>query len=54
MFAIVIDVVTKKIKEGTLHEKLNADDFVLIAPTMTELQEKIILGKVLLRVNTSK
>ena len=36
-FAIVIDVVMNKIKEGTLQEILYTDDLVLIAETMKEM-----------------
>ena len=50
LLAIVIDVATNEIKEGTLQEILNADDLVLIAETVAELDKKIILGKVHLRV----
>ena len=41
LFAIVVDVVTNKKKEGMLQEILYADDIVLIAESMAELQEKI-------------
>ena len=41
LFAIVADVVTNKIKEGTIHEILYVDDVVLIAETEVELQEKL-------------
>ena len=37
LLAIVIDVVTNKIKEGMLQEMLYADDVVLIAETMVEV-----------------
>ena len=40
LFAIVVDVVANKIKEGMLQEILYADDIVLIAESMTELHEK--------------
>ena len=35
----MIDVVTNKIKDGTLQEVLHVDDLVLIAETMAELQK---------------
>ena len=40
LFAIVIDVVMNKIKDGILQEILYTYDIVLIAETMAELQEK--------------
>ena len=40
LFAIVVDVVTNKIKEVMFQEILYADDIVLIAESMAELQEK--------------
>ena len=40
LFAIVVDVISKKIKEGMLQEILYADDIVLLAGSMAELQEK--------------
>ena len=40
MFAIVIDVVTNEIKEGTLEKILYADDLVLIEETMVEAHNK--------------
>ena len=40
LFAIVVDVVSKNIKEGMLQEILYADDIVLLAGSMAELQEK--------------
>ena len=41
LIAIVVDVVTNKIKEGMLQEILYADDIVFIAESMAELQEKL-------------
>ena len=41
LLAIVVDVATNEIKEGMLQEILYADDIVLIAESMTELQEKL-------------
>ena len=46
LFAIVNDFATKEMKEGTLQEILYADDLVLIAETMAELQKHCMLGKV--------
>ena len=40
LFAIVVDVVTNKIKEGMLQEILYTDVIVLIAESMAELHEK--------------
>ena len=40
MFAIVVDVVPNEIQEGMLQEILYADDIVLIAVSIAELQEK--------------
>ena len=54
LFAIVIDVVTNEIKEGTLQEILYVDDSVLIAETMAELHKNSIVGKVHLRVKRRK
>ena len=39
LFAIVVNVVTNEIKEGMLQEILHADDIVLIAESMAELQK---------------
>ena len=39
MVAIVVDVVTNEKKEGMLQEILYADDMVLIAESMADLQE---------------
>ena len=39
MSAIVVDVVTNKIKEGMLQEIMYADDIVLTAESMAEPQE---------------
>ena len=50
LFAIVIDVVTNEIKDGTLQEILFADDLVLIVETVAEMQKLFIIGKVHLRV----
>ena len=49
-FAIVIDVVTNVMIEGTLQEILYTDDLLLIVETMTELQKKCLLRKVYVRV----
>ena len=46
----MIHVVTNKMKEDSLQEILYADDLVVIAETMMELQRKFIVGKVHLRV----
>ena len=40
LFAIVVDVATNEIKEGMSKEILYADDIVLMAESMAELQEK--------------
>ena len=40
LFAIVVDVMNE-IKKGTLQQILHADDIVLIAEIMAELQEKL-------------
>ena len=45
LFAIVVDVVTNEIKEGTLQEILYAYDIVLIAETVAEMQEKYYCWK---------
>ena len=45
LFAIVIDVVTNEIREGMLQEILYADDIVLIAESMAELQETFYIWK---------
>ena len=45
MFAIVVDVVTNKIKEGKLQEILRVDDIVLIAECMAKLHEKFYCWK---------
>ena len=54
LFAIIIDIDTDEIKEGTLQEILYADDLVLMAETMAELQRKFIVGKEYLRVKARK
>ena len=41
LLAIVVAVVTNEIQEGMLQEILYADDIVLIAVNMAELQEKL-------------
>ena len=38
----MIDVVMNEIKEGTLQEILYADDIVLIAEIMAELDKKVL------------
>ena len=45
MFDIVVDVVTNEIKQGMLQEILYIDDIVLIAESMTELQETFYVWK---------
>ena len=45
LIAIVIDFVTNEIKEGMLPEILYADDLVLMADTMVELQKKLYILK---------
>ena len=40
LLAIVVDVVTNEIAEGTVQEIMCADDIVLIAESMAELQLK--------------
>ena len=59
LFAIVVDVVANEIKEGMLQEILYADDIVLIAESMAELQEtsygwKSALESIDLKVNLMK
>ena len=41
LFAIVVDVGTNEIKDGTSQEILYTDDLVLIAETMTELHKHL-------------
>ena len=50
LFAIVIDVVLNEIKMGMPQEIFYADDLVLLAETMAELQKKFIVRKVNNRV----
>ena len=45
LFGIVIDVVTNEIKDGTPHKILYADDIVLMAETMAELQKLFCIWK---------
>ena len=52
--AIVINVATNEIMEGTLQGILYADDFVLIAKTMAELHRKFYFEKIHLKVNARK
>ena len=40
LFAIVVDVATNEMKEGTLQELLYSGDLVFIAETVAELQQK--------------
>ena len=49
LFAIVIDVLTNEIKDGTLQEILYADDIVLIEEIMVELQENLYVWKSVLK-----
>ena len=50
LFAIVIDVVTNEIKEGTLQEIVYAGDIVLIARAWQNCRKQFIVGKEHLRV----
>ena len=40
IFAIVVDVVTERAREGLMHEMLYADDLVLMSETMEGLRVK--------------
>ena len=54
LFAIVVDVVANKIKDGTLQEILYADDIVLIAESKAEQQGKIYGWKSALEIKGLK
>ena len=45
LFAIVVDAITKSVRNGLMGEMLYADDLVLTSETMEGLREKFCKGK---------
>ena len=45
MFAIVVDALTERVRDGSINEILYADDLVLVGETMKDLREKFCDGK---------
>ena len=40
LFAIVVDAVIERVRNGSINEILYADDLVLVGETMTNLRDK--------------